>query len=180
MASRTGKRIPLPPLDYLRQRLTLSSESPTGLLWAEGRNAGKAAGSLDSNNRLRLTIDGERYEIPRIVLSMSRGFTVGVDESVVFADGDATNADPENLSVKRDEEDDKTSLEEVTFEGVPLFALKVRGALLGRFNYREVAQACLRRLYENETDGAPIGRSVIAKGFLSADASRLHRETNQY
>ena len=68
---------PMPPLWYVQQRLSLSDESPSGLIWNESNarhQKGDVAGYLEHHKRYHVvSLDGEKFHAHRLVYFMRTG-----------------------------------------------------------------------------------------------------------
>lgn len=189
-ASGAGKRRPLPSYNTLRENFSLDAESPSGLRWAKGRNAGKAAGTATKDGYYRVALDGEKFQTSRIVASLARAETLTTDEIVLYVDGDSGNNAADNLKVVSNRsviEGDATTtaegLYEKTFNGETLYELRaVGGYLMGRFTFLRVAIQCQQAIAKHLDMDGDIAKqlSIISKRYLSEDRSRLHLATNQY
>lgn len=83
---------PLIPLRLLSQRLELSADSPSGLVWAEEtgwHKPGEVAGRLDTSGQYYvLSLDNEKYHAHRLVYYLRTGEDPGSSDVLKKEDGE--------------------------------------------------------------------------------------------
>jgi hypothetical protein len=83
---------PLAPLEVLTERLSLSDESPSGLVWAEEtgwHKPGDMAGRLDTSGLYYvLSLDNEKYHAHRLAYYLRTGVDPGSSDVLKKENGE--------------------------------------------------------------------------------------------
>ena len=83
---------PMVPLGVLKQRLGLSDDSPSGLVWVEEtgwHKPGEVAGRLDTSGQYYvLSLDNEKYHAHRLAYYLRTGEDPGSSDVLKNADGE--------------------------------------------------------------------------------------------